>query len=192
MTSTGTIGIAVDRFAACIAFVLQRETEHNTDGSVKVEHDSSDPGGTTKYGIDQRSHAHVDVAHLSEEQAKTIYRVEKWNKFRCGEMKAPWDLAAFDSSVNPGEGWMPVHLQRAVGVKEDGWIGPKTIDAVNAAPDQKLIEFLRARCAYYRNRPETIDGKPFRDRYLKGWLNRTILLAEATLGADSLDRIMIA
>ena len=173
-------------------FVLARETKYGPGGRVVVERDPSDPGGTTKYGIDQRSHPRIDVASLDRGEAEEIYYEEKWRRFRCGELKAPWDLAVFDASVNPGEGWVIPNLQRAVGAKVDGWIGPKTIAAVNAAGNQQLIEFLRLRCAYYRARPEKINGRIFRDKYLKGWLNRVALVAEATLGAEAEERVMAA
>jgi len=179
------------RFAICVEFVLARETEYNKDRTVKIERDPNDPGGTTKYGIDQRDHPHVNVADLTRPEAAEIYRTENWEKMRCGDMKAPWDLAVMDSSVNPGKGWTPKHLQIAVGTKVDGWIGDKTIAAVNAAGDQQLIEFLRARCEYYRARPATLNGKPFRDRFLGGWLNRVTLLTEATLGRGVEDRVMV-
>lgn len=37
-----------------------------------------DPGGTTNFGIDQRSHPTVDVAALTREQAIAIYHDEYW------------------------------------------------------------------------------------------------------------------
>lgn len=181
------------RFLECVKFVLARETEYNKDGTVRVERDPNDPGGTTKYGIDQRDHPGVNVATLTKDQAIEIYRNEEWRKAQCASMKAPWDLAVFDSAINPGLGWMPRALQAAVGVTVDGFIGPKTLAAVNAASEQQLIEFLRSRVAYYRARPATLNGRPFRERYLSGWLNRVALLSEATLGpGDVSGRVMLA
>jgi lysozyme family protein len=174
------------RFLECVKFVLARE------GGAHIDRDPNDPGGTTKYGIDQRDHPNVDVVNLTEAEAIEIYRHEAWDKARCAEMKAPWDLAVLDSAVNPGIGWVGTNLQKAVGAKVDGLIGPKTLAAVNAAGDQELINFLRARCTYYRKRPAKLNGKPFRDRFLDGWLNRVEILAEATLGSPAADRVMAA
>jgi len=181
-----------ERFQVCASFVIARETSYDRAGFPIVDRDKNDPGGTTKYGIDQRSHPRVQIAALTREEAVEIYRDEKWNRFRCGDMKAPWDLAVFDSSVNPGEGWVGTHLQRAVGAKVDGWIGDKTIASVNAATNQQLIEFLRDRCEYYRQRPAKLNGKPFRERYLKGWLARVEILADATLGEEATSRVLAA
>jgi len=35
------------------------------------EDDKDDPGGATKFGIDQRSHPHVDIRNLTAEQRST-------------------------------------------------------------------------------------------------------------------------
>lgn len=156
-----------NRFEICVGFVLAHETEYNHDGSVKVERDPHDPGGTTKFGIDQRSHPHIDVARLSLEEATEIYRAGEWTKCRCAEMKAPWDLAILDAAVNIGAGTVAKMLQTAVGAKVDGFIGPKTIAAVKAADESDLRVFLDLRESYYRTRPDSL-----RMHYLHGWLNR--------------------
>ncbi len=106
--------------------MLARETEYNRDGTAKVERDPSDPGGTTKYGIDQRSHPHVDVASLTKTEAAQIYHDTEWTRARCGELKAPWDLAVFDSAINPGLGWCIPNLQRTVGAVPDA-VAPTNI-----------------------------------------------------------------
>ncbi len=163
-----------DRFHKCADFVLTRETEYGRGGVVKVERDPNDPGGTTKYGIDQRSHPDVDIAGLTRDEAKEIYYKVEWSRCRCDELPQPWDMAVFDSAVNPGMGWTIPALQGIAGTKVDGFIGPKTIAAVQkiAASGTKLEAFLRARQLYYQARPNTLKGKPFRTRFLKGWLAR--------------------
>lgn len=168
------------RFDICIAFVLPHETEFNRDGSVKVERDPRDPGGTTKYGIDQRDHPHVDVAKLDEPGAREIFRAEEWTKAQCAKFKPNWDLAIFDSAVNPGLGFVGKALQRAVGgLWVDGFIGPKTIAATNAASIDHLSKFLDLRLAYYEARPETLNGRPFKSAYIGGWRARVADLRKA-------------
>jgi lysozyme family protein len=162
-----------DRFDICVAFVLAQETEFNKDGSVKVERDPNDPGGTTKYGIDQRDHPGINVAALTERQATEIYRREVWNKCRCENLKAPWDLAVFDSCVNPGFKSIRF-LQQVVGSKIDGFIGPVTIAKVNSASIDQLFEFLDLRESYYEALPARL-----KEHYLKGWLNRVAELRKA-------------
>ncbi len=156
-------------------FVLRHETEYKADGSVRVEHDPKDPGGTTKYGIDQRSHPEVDVENLSEDQAKQIYFNGEWTECRCAELQPPWDLAVFDAAVNVGSHRAIVWLQTAVGVAADGFIGPKTIAAVQASTVGEFTDFIDLRKDYYQNKVRTA----LRIRYLTGWLARVADL-EAT------------
>jgi lysozyme family protein len=140
-----------------------------------VERDPADPGGTTKYGIDQRSHPHIDIANLTREQALEIYYSGEWSSCRCGTLKPPWDLAVFDAAVNIGSGRTIKLLQQTVGTTVDGFIGPKTIAAVNQAPVDDLGEFLDLRESYYRALPQVL-----RNRFLNGWLNRVADLRRKT------------
>lgn len=156
-----------DRFDSCVRFVLNEETEYNADGSVKVERDPHDPGGTTKFGIDQRDHPHVDVAHLSVEQAREIYRAGEWSACRCENLKPGWDLAVFDAAVNIGTGRAIKLLQRALNTVVDGFIGPKTVMAANAASLDALGHYVDLREAYYKALPASL-----RQNFLNGWLNR--------------------
>lgn len=155
------------RFDACIAFVLKHETEYNHDGSVRTEHDPKDPGGTTKYGIDKRSHPEVDIEHLTLDQAMRIYHDGEWTDCRCDDLPVGWDLAVFDAAVNLGKGWAIPAMQRIVGAKADGAIGPLTLAAVKAAPAEDLERYLQAREAHYR----ALNPKLVRT-YLRGWLGR--------------------
>ncbi len=167
MTFTRSIG--ENRFETCVAFILRHETEYNADGvSVKVEHDKKDPGGTTKYGIDQRSHPHINIETLSLDQAKRIYFDGEWTQCRCSELQPPWDLAVLDTAVNVGSHRAILWLQEAVGVKADGFIGPKTIAAVNASTAGEFSDFINRRKHYYETEVKTV----LRLRYLKGWLAR--------------------
>lgn len=156
-----------DRFEICVAFVLKWETEYNADGSVKVERDPRDPGGVTKFGIDQRDHPNVDVAHLTVAAAKEIYRAEEWTRCHCANVKLGWDMALFDSAVNIGAARAVKLAQQAVGVIVDGVIGPKTIGAINNAALDVLGDYLDLRESYYRALPGNL-----RSVYLQGWLNR--------------------
>lgn len=164
----------IPRFDICVNFVLEHETEYNKDGSVKVERDEHDPGGTTKFGIDQRSHPSVNVAALSVAAAKQIYLNGEWTQCSCANLKPGFDLAVFDTAVNIGAGRAIKLLQRAANVTVDGFIGPKTVAAVNAAALDKLSEYINLREAYYKALPATL-----RKFFLKGWLARLADLRKA-------------
>jgi lysozyme family protein len=164
----------IDRFNICVAFVLDHETEYNKDGSVKVEHDPRDPGGVTKYGIDQRDHPNVNVPALTKAQAIEIYRNEEWAKCRCANLKQPWDLAVFDTAVNIGVNHAARLLQRSVGAGIDGFVGPVTIAKTNAASVDDLFDFVSLREAYYRSL-----GPKWQGAFLAGALNRLTDLRKA-------------
>lgn len=64
--------------------------------------DKNDPGGETKYGISKAAHPDLDIANLTIDQAKEIYRQEYWSPL--GLDGKPWATAImkFDCAVNQG------------------------------------------------------------------------------------------
>ena len=137
------------------------------------ENDPSDPGGATKFGIDQRSHPYVDIAHLTKQGAEQIYLAEFGKSF-AGHLPSPISFAYFDFAVNAGESQAAKCLQRALGVRVDGTPGPQTIAAIGAMLEAgehgKLLGRLSAqRELFYLNLAHT---QPKYNRFLKGWLAR--------------------
>lgn len=140
------------RFLKFIPFILKWETEYNKDGSVAVERDPDDPGGTTKYGIDQRSHPKVNIEKLTKEQATAIY-FDEWTKQGIERMATKLGECYFNCSVNCG-------LGRANKLR---------------AQSKDANTFIVAQEAYYRRLVAfwASEGKKRPDKYLAGWLNRT-------------------
>ena len=68
------------------------------------EDDPDDPGGRTKYGIDQRSHPNVDIRNLTRDQAKAIYRRDYWDAVKADELPPGLRLVVVDIAVNNGKG----------------------------------------------------------------------------------------
>lgn len=172
------------RFAAFIGWLLAHETEHNRDGSVKVERDPNDAGGTTKYGIDQRSHPRVNIAALTEEGATQIYFAE-WSHAPCDELPFPLGEWVCDVFTNggPAIAWVQTAIN-ATGADKllvDGFCGPKTLAAAElAARDPIRLKNIVALIYQYRQaRYETLAAnRPSQRRYLGGWLNRNRDLKE--------------
>ena len=54
--------------------------------------DPNDPGGETKYGIAKNSHPNVDIANLTLDQAKAIYKTEYWDKVFGDTLPRSWPL----------------------------------------------------------------------------------------------------
>lgn len=136
------------------------------EGTV-YENDVDDPGGATKFGIDQRSHPDVDIRHLTEAQAKDIYRREYWKRVRAGDMPEKLGMVVMDIAVNNGSGRAAKWLQEAVNVTVDGVIGPKTIAAAGVFVEQSIKALLDRREQFYRD-----IAKGRKAKFLKGWLNR--------------------
>lgn len=160
------------RFCDFIDFLLSFETEYHADGSVRVERDTDDPGGTTKFGIDQRAHPRVNVAALTLAEAKEIYFAD-WTRLPCDELPRPFGELLMDIVQNggPGAQW----IQKAVGAEDDGFIGPKTLAlaaAVTADPlrVKRGIDYV---CDMRESRFRRLaENRPRSRKYLKGWLRR--------------------
>ena len=112
-----------------------------------------DTGGHTKYGISKKAHADVDIANLTIEKAKDIYKKEYWDKIASVEIveiykDADYLIALFDTAVNVGVG-------RALEWAKICW---------------SIDDLLFKRLEHYAN----LAKSPRYGLYLKGWLNRVI------------------
>lgn len=126
--------------------------------------DHRDPGGETKYGISKRAYPAVDIYNLTLDHAKLIYKRDYWDAVDAESIPGVARLMVFDCAVNCGVTTAKKLLQRAVGTKDDGIIGPKTRAAISATPDieQRFAGFW---LQYYT------DLKGF-NTYGKGWVRR--------------------
>lgn len=168
-----------DKFLRAIKFILPHEEDFarghwGDENYVVAENVSSDGGGVTKYGIDQASHPHVDVAHLTRDQAVAIYAAE-WAKYGIEQLPENIAIAQFDVRVNGGHAtaWLQSALNKCSGANltVDGDMGPATITAArNLNPDQEravLVSFIRQRDARFQ---AIATGS--RAKFLNGWLQR--------------------
>ena len=89
----------------------------------------------TKYGISAASFPTLDIPSLTLDEARALYLVKYWNALAAEEMPAPVGLLAFDTGVVQGIGFAARTIQDAVGVRDDGVIGPTTIGAVTRDKD---------------------------------------------------------
>jgi hypothetical protein len=134
------------RFLSFIPFILKWETVYKKDGTVVVERDPDDPGGTTKYGIDQRAHPHVDVENLTKDGAIAIYWSE-WQREEIEGMSAGLGETYYNCAVNCGTG-----RAHTIGM-----------DARSARA------FIASQRGFYER---LVKAKPKFKKYLAGWLNR--------------------
>ncbi len=129
----------------------------------------------TKYGISAASYPALDIAALTEDEARAIYRRDWWGRYGIGRLPPPFAAKALDACVNLGPGAGISCLQRALAacgqpVAADGRLGPETLAAVAAVPEEALLAAFRdALAAHYRG---IAAGHPDTAAYLAGWLAR--------------------
>lgn len=120
----------------------------------------------TKYGISAMSYPHLDIKNLTLDEAKAIYYEDFWLRVKGDELHAALAYQLFDSAINHGIGNAIRILQRAVGVADDGRVGPLTLQAVRErGTDDTLKLFNAERIRFF------VNISTF-DRYGRGWMRR--------------------
>lgn len=127
---------AANRFETCLSCVLTHE-----GGFVD---NKADPGGATNLGITRKTLARWRNIHpwwrvkpdavkaLRRPEAARIYKSLYWDRSRAGLLPTGLDLAVFDHAVHSGPAAAVKALQRELGVKPDGLVGPLSLTALRA------------------------------------------------------------
>ena len=140
----------------------------------------SDPGGMTNLGVTKRVWEEF-VGHevdeqtmrgLTPEAVAPLYKKRYWDAVRGDDLPGGVDLCVFDCAVNSGVGRASKFLQQAVGVADDGKIGPGTIAAVNAMDAKALVD------AFCDKRQAFLEGLPTFATFGKGWSRRVAEVRE--------------
>lgn len=111
-------------------------------------------------------------ANLTEDEAAVIYIERFWKRSGMHQLPAPelgpWAPLAItvaDHQVNAGS-WGVIGLQRLVGVKEDGNVGPITMKAITSHdPFVLYVDYQTWRRQYYRS----VRIKNFNDAEMAIW-----------------------
>lgn len=141
--------------------------------------DKYDRGGKTKYGISQKAHPDIDIENLTPKQAREIYKKEYFDNTGASKLPLPLAMQVFDYAVNSGQGRAVKDLQKVIGVKPDGIIGDKTLDALSKSnQDEILTKYIAARGQNYQR---IIQNDPTQERFKEGWYNRLSDLAKSTI-----------
>lgn len=85
----------------------------------------------TKFGISAAAYPGLDIAGITLEDARTLYRRDYWDRVQGDSLPAPLALLVFDAAVNNGVGRAVRWLQQALGVAVDGVPGEATLAAVH-------------------------------------------------------------
>ena len=109
----------------------------------------------TKYGISAMSYPGEDIQNLTLERSRTIYRRDFWGPAGCDVVPEQVKFALFDAAVHAGKSAAIKMLQRALGVADDGIIGPITMQAISSAHPYRLaMRFHGHRLDHLNNNPE--------------------------------------
>tara|TARA_R110000868_G_scaffold57746_2_gene178314 strand:- start:49 stop:519 length:471 start_codon:yes stop_codon:yes gene_type:complete len=128
--------------------------------------DPRDPGGETKYGISKRGYPDEDIKNLTLDRAKEIYKRDYWDALKLDALPGNLRFMLFDAGVNSGIGTATKWLQRCLGVKDDGILGPTTLATANAANVYRLA------ARFNGMRLQALTNLPTFNTFGRGWARR--------------------
>lgn len=138
----------------------------------------ADPGGRTNLGVTQRVYEAwvkhpVDekiMRSLTVDHVRALYKANYWDALKADDLPIGLDLCVFDFGVNAGVGRGARYLQRLVGVRQDGVIGPATLAAVREYVIQNGL--AGAINAYQDSRVDYYKQLRTFKTFGRGWLRR--------------------
>lgn len=153
-------------FAECFELFLEHEGGY-------VNH-PNDPGGPTNMGVTLGNfrkyvNPYGTIEHLKKITKTQVYKVFKehyWDVLRGDSLPAGVDYAVVDFGINSGPARAAKFLQKIVGVRQDGVIGPETLEAVRKVPAKAIIEQLSV------DRLKFLKGLSTWPTFGKGWERR--------------------
>lgn len=173
----------VDHFPEALAFVLKNE------GGYYPGNEARDPNPTNR-GVTQKTYdAYRDSVNLprravrliDEDEVVHIYE-RYWKDAHCESLPRKTAITVFDHAINAGPKEAIKCLQRALGVPADGYAGPMTLAAVEAAVDSGLglvgvgadsglaLRVCMERIAHYTRIAQSQRLRP----NLYSWVNRVV------------------
>ena len=102
-------------------------------------------GGPTKWGISQRAYPQLNIRSLTVEQAEAIYIADFITPLQLDKYYTPGlAFQIFDFGVNSGPKTAIKQLQQALGLKDDGVVGPVTRAKLASTSDSDLVMLILA------------------------------------------------
>ncbi len=150
--------MAIDKFTTYVDRVLSLEGGY-------VNH-PSDPGGETNWGISKRSYPTLNIKKLTREEAKAIYKRDFFTPMVNAGLPEEALFQAFDAAVNHGIGNSIRWVQRAVGVADDGHVGPMTRAAIGRTSEPDIVLRFNAERLRFYTMLSTWN------QFGKGWVRR--------------------
>lgn len=156
--------------------------------------DPKDNGGETIFGISRKfnpqfsgwkdidlwkSRGNTEPSALTKiakgdkyfmDRVAAFYRGLYWNKCQCESLHNLIRYPVYSCAVNCGVKIASIFLQRAVGAKDDGIIGRKSLIALSDFPPQEILKSFYQQWDKYYDR--IVERDPKQKRFIKGWKNR--------------------
>lgn len=120
------------------------------------------------YGISAAAYPHEDIANLTIDRARELYRRDYWGPAGCDAMPPGVKGDLFDAAVNSGVRAAIKMLQGACGETQDGVLGPRTIQAAQSMPADRLRLRLTAL------RLQHLTSAAAWPAYGRGWTRRIV------------------
>lgn len=135
----------------------------------------ADNGGETNYGVTWRRYNEYrkdkglpqqSVKLITQDEVAEIYKDYYYDKVRGDELPPGLDYAMFDFAVNSGHSRAIKFVQGILGVKQDGVLGPETMNAIHRSNPQELASALNSQ------RLSWLKGLGDWKHFGAGWENR--------------------
>ena len=162
-------------FDKCLTMLLKHEGGF-------VDH-PKDPGGMTNLGVTKavydkwigRESTEAEMRGLTQDDVAPIYKKNYWDRCKCDQLPSGADWSVFDWAVNSGTGRASKAMQKIVGAKQDGAIGPKTLQMIANEKAEFLVEEM------YHQRQSFYEKLKTFETFGRGWTRRNKETKEAAL-----------
>lgn len=133
-----------------------------------------DPGGMTNLGVTKRvweawigkAVGEKEMRALTPAMVAPLYKKQYWDAVRGDDLPSGLDYLMFDFAVNAGPARAIRTMQKAIGTRPDGVIGPKTMATLKAAdPNDLIAKFSMEKELFYKALPTFAT-------FGRGWLRR--------------------
>lgn len=144
--------------------------------------DPTDKGGATMRGITLYTYRAYcknnrlpaptkdDLKNISQDKWDAIFKNMFWDKWKADRIENQsvanilvdwfWNSGIYGIKIP----------QRLLGLKEDGIVGPITLNLINMLPSKELFTDIKAeRIKFVEN---IVKNNPYQGRFLNGWKNR--------------------
>ena len=109
----------------------------------------------TRYGVSAAAYPALDIKALTLAEARAIYRRDYWDRIRGDKLPPAVAFVTFDAAVNNGVGRAARLLQAALGLDQDGIVGPATLTAAARVPPMELVSEVVAQRMMFMARLNT-------------------------------------